>query len=78
MLRKTYKETRLCLACYMAKLTNRWIEAAWRKETIKKDNAIIVESVKTMEEVGVRLHFEGRFIRLADEVIDEEREWKSK
>ena len=32
-----------------------------------------MESVKTMEEVGVRLCFEGKLIRLGDEVIDEER-----
>ena len=29
-----------------------------------------------MEQVGVRLCFEGKSIRLGDEVIDEEREWK--
>ena len=29
-----------------------------------------------MEEVEVRLRFEGKSIRLGDEVIDEEREWK--
>ena len=29
-----------------------------------------------MEEVKVRLRFEGKSIRLGDEVIDEEREWK--
>ena len=29
-----------------------------------------------MEEVGVRLRFEGKSIKLGDEVIDEEREWK--
>ena len=34
-LRDTCKETRLRVACYMAKSTNRWIEAAWRSETIK-------------------------------------------
>ena len=60
----------------MAKSTNRWIEAVWRRETIKEDNAIIVESMKMVEEVGVRLCFEGKSIRLGDEVIDEEREWK--
>ena len=66
-LRDTYKETRLRVACYMAKSTNRRIEAVLRKETIKEENVIVVESVKTMEEVGVRL---------GDGVIDEEREWK--
>ena len=29
-----------------------------------------------MEEVEVRLRFEEKSIRLGDEVIDEEREWK--
>ena len=29
--RDTYKETRLCVTCYMANSTNRWIEAAWRR-----------------------------------------------
>ena len=57
----------------MAKSTNPWIEAAWRRETIKEGNAIVVELVKTMKEVGVRLHFEGKSIRLGDEVNDEER-----
>ena len=34
-LRDTCKETRLHVACYVAKSTNRLIEAAWRSETIK-------------------------------------------
>ena len=29
---------------------------------MKEENAIVVESVKTMEEVGVRLGFEGKSI----------------
>ena len=64
------------VACYMAKLTSRWVEAAWRREAIKGENTIFVESVKMMEEVGVRLRFEGKSIRLDDEVIDEEKEWE--
>ena len=48
----------------MAKLTNRWTEAAWRRKTIEEKNAIVVESVRTMEEVGVRLSFEGKSISL--------------
>ena len=71
-----YKDTRLRVTCYITKLTNQWIEAAWRTETMKEENAIVVELVKTMEEVGVRLRFEGKSTRLDDEVIDEEREWK--
>ena len=67
---------RLYVTCFMVRSTSQWIEAAWRRETIKEENTIIVESVKMMEEVGVRLCFEGKSIRLGDKVIDEEREWK--
>ena len=72
-----YKETRLRVACYMAKSTNRWIEAAWMRETMKEENAIVMESIKTMEEVGVRLRFEDESIRLDEEVIEAEREYKA-
>ena len=58
----------------MAKLITQWIEAGWKREAIKEENATIVQSVKTMEEVGVRLHFEGKSIRLDNEVINEERQ----
>ena len=75
-LRDTYKETRLRVACSMAKSTSRWVEAALRRDAIKEENTILVESVKMMEKVGVRLRFEGKSIRLDDEMIDEEREWK--
>ena len=54
----------------MSKSTKRWIEAAWRRETIKEENALVMLSVKTMEEVGARLRFEGKSIKLGDEVID--------
>ena len=37
----------------------------------------MVESVKMMEEVEVRIRFEGRSIRLGNEVMDEERGRKS-
>ena len=60
----------------MAKPISRWIEVARRRETVKEENAVVLESVKTIEEVGVRLSFEWKSIRLGDEVIDEEREWK--
>ena len=76
-LRDVYKERRLRAACYMAKSNNRWIETAWTREMIKEENTVVMESIKTIEEVGVRLRFKGKSIRLDDEVIDEEREWKS-
>ena len=60
----------------MAKLTNQWIEAAWRRKAIKEENAIVVELVKTMEEVRVKLSFEGKPMRLGGKLIDEAREWK--
>ena len=76
LLRDTHKATRLCVTCYMAKLTNQWIEAAWRRKAIKEENAIVVELVKTMEEVRVKLSFEGKPMRLGGKLIDEAREWK--
>ena len=75
-LRDVYKETRLRVAYYMAKSNNRWIETAWTREMIKEDNAIVMESIKTIGEVGVRWRFKGRSIRLDDKVTDEERDWK--
>ena len=71
-----YKETRLRVAYYMAKSTNQWIEAAWRKDTIKEKNSSVVELVKRMEEFGLKLRFERKSIRFGDELIDEERERK--
>ena len=69
-LRDTYKETRLRVACYMVKSANPWIKAAWRREMLKEENTIIVESVRTMEEVGVRMRFEGNSVQLDDELIE--------
>ena len=75
-LRDAYKETRLRVACYMAKSTNRWIREAWKREENKEENAIVSESISTMEEVGVRLQFADNSIRLEKEVIDEATEYK--
>ena len=76
-LRDAYRETRLRVACYMAKSTNRWIGEAWRREENKDENAIVSESILTMEEVGVRLRFADNSIRLDEEVIDEATEYKA-
>ena len=35
-----------------------------------------MKSLKMMKEVEVRLHFEGKSIRLGNVVIDAEKEWK--
>ena len=61
----------------MAKSTIRWLEAAWMREAMKEENAIVMESIKTMEEVGVRLRFEDDSIRLDEEVIKVETEYKA-
>ena len=43
-MRDVYKETRLRVACYMSKSENRWIQAAWRRETLKEENAVVTEA----------------------------------
>ena len=70
--RDAYKETRLRVACYMATSTNKWIRAAWRREQNKEENAIIVESMLTMNEVGVQLRFEDDSIQLVNEIMKAE------
>ena len=44
---------------------------------MKEENAIVMDSIMTMNEVGVRLRFEGNSIRLDDELIDDDREYRS-
>ena len=41
---------------------------------LKEENTIIVESVRTMEEVGVRMRFEGNSVQLDDKFIEDD--WK--
>ena len=69
-----YKETRLRVACYMSKSENRWIQAAWKRETLKVENAAVTEARTTMEELGIRVKFEDNAIQLDCEWI--EQEWK--
>ena len=69
-MRDVYQETRLRVACYMACSTNSWIRAAWRRETMKEENAIVTEAVKIMEDVGVRIQFEEGSISIDGEVIE--------
>ena len=69
-MRDVYQETRLRVACYMACSTNSWIRAAWRREMMKKENAIVTEAVKIMEDVGVRIPFEEGSISIDGQVIE--------
>ena len=73
-MRDVYQETRLRVACYLACLTNSWIPAAWRREIMKEENAIVTEAVKIMEDDGVRIQFEEGSISIDGEVI--EGRWK--
>lgn len=75
-LREAYKETRLRVALYMAKSSNRWIRAAWEREKNKEKNAIKAEAITTMEEVGVRMRFDEGVIHIDEETIDEETQYK--
>ena len=66
-LRDAYKETRLRVACYMAKSSNRLIRAAWRREEDKEENAVVTESISIMYEIGVRLCFEAKLFQIGEE-----------
>ena len=73
-MRDVHEETRLRVACYMSKSENRWIQAAWRRETSKVENPVVTEARITMEEVGMRLKFEESAIQLDGEQI--RKKWK--
>ena len=45
-MRDVYVETRTSVTCYMCKSNNKWIQAAWQRETMKETNTIIDEAVK--------------------------------
>ena len=69
-LKDIYIETRLRVACYMACSENKWISAAWRRENTKEENSIVEKAMKTMENVGVEIQFEGGNIWIDGELID--------
>ena len=48
-----------------------------REEENKEENAIVFESMSTMDEVEVRLRFEDNSIRLDEQVIGEATEYKA-
>ena len=71
-MRDEYKETMLRVACYMSKSENRLIQAAWGRETLKIENAVVTEARTTMKEVGMRLKSQGNAIQLGGERIEQE------
>ena len=58
----------------MLKSENRWIQAAWRRETLKVENVVVNKGLITMEEVGARLKFEDNAVQLDAEQM--EQVWK--
>ena len=73
-MRDVYAETRTRVACYMCKSNNKWIQAAWQRETMKENNTIIDEAVKAMMEIYKTLEFVENSVRLEGGVL--ELEWK--
>ena len=56
----------------MACSEHKWIKAAWRRENTKKENSIIEEAMKVVEEVEVEIQFEKGNIWIDGELIEEE------
>ena len=73
-MQNVYKETRLQVAYYISQQENRQLQAAWRRETLKVENAVVTVAQTTMEEVGMRLKFNVNTIQLDGEQIKQE--WK--
>ena len=55
-----------------AKSENKWIQAAWRREKLKIENAVVIEARTTMEEESMRLKFDDNVIQLDGERIKQE------
>ena len=73
-MRDVYAETRTRIACYMCKSNNRWIQAAWQRETMKETNTIIDEAIKAMMEIYKTLEFVENSVRSEGKIL--ELEWK--
>ena len=73
-LRDVFVETRLRVACYMVKSSNKSIKAAWRRELLKETNSIKDEAITSMHAVGTVLDFEEDCISLDGDKT--EKDWK--
>ena len=69
-IRDVCHKMKLRVACYMACSTNSWIQAAWRRQMKKEENAIVTKAVQIMEDVGVRIQFEEGSISIDGKVIE--------
>ena len=56
-LRDLFVETRLLVACYMVKSSNKWIKATSKRELLKKINSIKSEAITSMHAVGAVIDF---------------------
>ena len=72
--RDVFVETRLRVACYMVKSSNKWIKAAWKRKLLRETNSIKDKAIKSMYAVGTLLDFEDDCILLDGEMI--EKDWK--
>ena len=73
-LRDVFVETRLRVACYMIKSSNKWTKVAWKRELLKETNSIKDEAITSMHAVRTVLRFEEDCILLDGESI--EKDWK--
>ena len=73
-LRDAFAETRLHVACYIVKSSNKWIKTGWKRELLKETNSIKDEAITSMHAVGTVLDFEEDCILLNGERI--EKDWK--
>ena len=73
-LRDVFVETRLRVAWYMVKSSNKWIKAEWKRELLKETNSIKDEAITLMYAVRMVLDFEEDCILLDGERI--EKDWK--
>ena len=73
-LRDVFVKTRLRVACYMVKSSNKWIKATWKIELLKQTNSIKDEAITLMHTVGTGIDFEEDCILLDGERV--EKDWK--
>ena len=74
-LRDVFVETRLRVAWYMVKSSNKWIKEAWKRELLKETNSIKDEAITSMYAVRTVLYFEEDYILLDEERI--EKDWRA-
>ena len=62
LLRDVYGETKVRVACYMAKSTSKWIRTAWERECASQYCSIRRDAEVVLREIGCVLEFRGNEI----------------